>query len=144
MLKHFDHVTVAVTDLAAARRFFAVLGFAEDKAVVISGPTMEQFMGVPGIVADHVTLVLEGSSPRCEIQILHYRQPEVGSDPAVARLDRPGFNHICFAVSDIEGMIATVTAAGIRLRNQPMVFHDRKLVFLEGPEGITVELAEWA
>jgi hypothetical protein len=36
-----------------------------------------------------------------------------------------------------------VTAAGVRLRNQPMTFHDRKLVFLEGPEGITVELAEW-
>ena len=25
MLKHFDHMTVAVTDLAAARRFFALL-----------------------------------------------------------------------------------------------------------------------
>ena len=143
MLKHFDHVTVAVTDLAAARRFFAVLGFEEDKAVVISGPTMEHFMGVPGIVADHVTLVLKGSSPRCEVQIPHFRQPEVRSDPDLARLDRPGFNHICFAVSEIDSLIAKVTAAGVRLRNQPMTFHDRKLVFLEGPEGITVELAEW-
>jgi hypothetical protein len=24
-----------------------------------------------------------------------------------------------------------------------MYFHDRKLVFLAGPEGVTVELAEW-
>jgi len=24
-----------------------------------------------------------------------------------------------------------------------MEFHDRKLVFLDGPEGITVELAQW-
>jgi len=24
-----------------------------------------------------------------------------------------------------------------------MDFHDRKLVFLRGPEGITVELAQW-
>ncbi len=40
-------------------------------------------------------------------------------------------------------MIAKVTAAGVRLRNELMNFHDRKLVFLEGPEGITVELAEW-
>jgi hypothetical protein len=31
----------------------------------------------------------------------------------------------------------------VKLRNRPMVFHDRKLVFLEGPEGIVVELAEW-
>jgi hypothetical protein len=28
-------------------------------------------------------------------------------------------------------------------RNEMMTFHDRKLVFLEGPEGITVELAQW-
>ena len=40
--------------------------------------------------------------------------------------------------------IAKVTAAGVKLRNQPMVFHDRKLVFLEGPDGIVVELAQWA
>jgi len=61
----------------------------------------------------------------------------------IARLDRIGFNHICFAVEGIDALIAKVTAAGVRLRNQPMSFHDRKLVFLEGPEGITVELAEW-
>jgi catechol 2,3-dioxygenase-like lactoylglutathione lyase family enzyme len=75
MLKHFDHVTVAVADPAAA------IGF--------------------------------------------------------------GFNHICFAVPGIDGLIARVTAAGVRLRNRPMAFHDRKLVFLEGREGMTVELAEW-
>jgi catechol 2,3-dioxygenase-like lactoylglutathione lyase family enzyme len=77
------------------------------------------------------------------VQLLHYRHPEVRSDPAIARLDRVGFNHVCFAVSDIDALLADLTAAGVRLRNQPMVFHDRKLVFLEGPEGITIELAEW-
>jgi catechol 2,3-dioxygenase-like lactoylglutathione lyase family enzyme len=143
MLKHFDHMTMAVTDLDAARRFFGLLGFEQDKAVVISGPVMDSYMGVPGIEADHVTLFLKDASPRCEIQLLHYRKPVAAHDPTVARLDKIGFNHICFAVSDIDAMIARVTAAGVRLRNQPMVFHDRKLVFLEGPEGIVVELAEW-
>ena len=57
--------------------------------------------------------------------------------------DRWDTAHICFAVDDIDGMVAAVTAAGVRLRNEMMTFHDRKLVFLEGPEGITVELAEW-
>lgn len=143
MLKHFDHVTVVVTDLAAARRFFEVLGFVEDKAVVISGPTMERYMAVPGIEADHVTLVLEDCEPRCEVQVLRYRSPEVQSDPAIARLDRVGLNHVCFAVSDFDVLLEEVKAAGVKLRNEPMVFHDRKLVFLEGPEGITIELAEW-
>jgi hypothetical protein len=36
-----------------------------------------------------------------------------------------------------------VTLVGVALRNQPMVFHDRKLVFLRGPENVVVELAEW-
>jgi hypothetical protein len=31
----------------------------------------------------------------------------------------------------------------VRLRKDPMAFHDRKLAFLAGPEGITVELADW-
>jgi catechol 2,3-dioxygenase-like lactoylglutathione lyase family enzyme len=143
MLKHFDHVTVVVTDVAAAIRFFALLDFERDKHVVISGDKFSRYMGVDGIDAEHITLVLKGAEPRCEVQLLHYRHPTVQPDAHIARLDRVGFNHICFAVEDIEGVIAKAQAGGVRLRNELMVFHDRKLVFLEGPEGITVELAEW-
>ncbi|CAN5794991.1 hypothetical protein BH11PSE3_BH11PSE3_21880 [soil metagenome] len=143
MLKHFDHVTVAVTDPAAAIAFFALLGFEHEKDVVISGPVMDQYMGIEGLEARHITLALRDSAPRLEVQLLHFLQPPVKLEGDISRLDRLGFNHICFAVSDIDDMIGKVTAAGVRLRNQPMVFHDRKLVFLEGPDGITVELAEW-
>jgi hypothetical protein len=52
-----------------------------------------------------------------------------------------GFNHVCFVVSDVDELISTVTTAGVRRRDQPMTFHGRKLVFLEGREGIAVELA---
>lgn len=45
-------------------------------------------------------------------------------------------------VSDIDGLIAKLTAAGVRLRNRPTTFHDRKLAFAEGPNGITAELAQ--
>lgn len=143
MLKHFDHVTVAVTDPAAAIAFFALLGFEPDKDVVIKGPVMDQYMGIANLEARHVTLVLKDSTPRLEVQLLHFLNPPVKREADIARLDRIGFNHICFAVSDIDELIARVTAAGVPLRNRPMTFHDRKLVFLEGPEGITVELAEW-
>ena len=76
MIQRFDHVTVVVRDLERARRFFGLLGFAEDKAVVIKGPVMDAYMGVPGIEADHVTLVLRGVAPRLEVQLLRYRHPE--------------------------------------------------------------------
>jgi catechol 2,3-dioxygenase-like lactoylglutathione lyase family enzyme len=46
-------------------------------------------------------------------------------------------------VDDLEAEVARLTAEGVQLRNEVMDFHNRKLVFLLGPEGVTVELAEW-
>ena len=141
MIRKFDHVTAVVRDLAAARQFFGLLGFQEIKAVVISGKVMEDYMGVSGIEADHVTLAIE--NPHTEVQLLHYRHPGPIEDPHIRQLNKIGFNHICFGVDDLEAEIARLTAAGVKLRNKMMDFHGRKLVFLDGPEGITIELAEW-
>ncbi len=144
MLKHPDHATVVVTDLAESRTFFELLGFEVTIETVISGDPFSAYMGVDDIEADHVTLVLKGCEPPFEIQLLHYRNPPVTSDPEIRNLARPGFNHLCFAVEDLEPTVARLRAAGVTFRNELMNFHRRKLIFLEGPEGITIELAEWS
>ena len=143
MILHIDHVTVVVRDVAKAMAFFALLGFVEEKSVVISGAKFASYMGVEGIEAEHVTLVSKQASPRFEIQLLRYIRPERLPDADVENLAKPGYNHICFAVQGLETEVKRLTTHGITLRNDIMDFHDRKLVFLSGPEGITVELAEW-
>ena len=143
MIRHFDHVTVCVRDLDAAKRFFGLLGFEEDKAVVIAGEPFASYMGIPGIEADHITLVVPGTAPRFEVQILHFRQPAPQNDPTIARLDKLGFNHICFAVDDAKAMVGHLRKNGVDVRNELEGFHDRLLYFVTGPEGITVELAQW-
>jgi catechol 2,3-dioxygenase-like lactoylglutathione lyase family enzyme len=143
MILHIDHVTVVVRDVGKAKAFFGLLGFVEEKSVVISGQQFARYMGVEGIEAEHVTLVLERSTPRFEIQLLRYLRPERLPDADLANLARPGYNHICFAVKDLEAEVKRLTSRGVSLRNEIMDFHARKLVFLSGPEGITVELAEW-
>jgi catechol 2,3-dioxygenase-like lactoylglutathione lyase family enzyme len=143
MIKHFDHVTLVVRDLQAAKQFFGLLGFKEVKSVVIAGPKFSTYMGVDGIEAEHVTLTLANVSPRTEVQLLKYHHPNPLPDPAVGDLAKLGFNHVCFAVDDLEAEVARLKAKGVRFRNEVMEFHDRKLVFLSGPEGVTVELAEW-
>ena len=143
MILHIDHVTVVVRDVAKAKAFFALLGFIEEKSVVISGATFARYMGVEGIEAEHVTLVSKQSKPRFEIQLLRYIRPDRLPDTDVENLAKPGFNHICFAVTDLEAEVKRLTNQGVRLRNDVLDFHARKLVFLSGPEGITVELAEW-
>ena len=144
MIKRFDHLTIVVDDLADAKRFFGLLGFSEAVSVVISGPTMVAYMGVPDIVADHVTLVAEGVTPRTEVQLLHYRQPTSIADPHIRNLHKVGLNHVCFAVDDINAVVAKMRENGYQTRNDIMEFHARKLVFLVGPAGVTIELSQWA
>jgi catechol 2,3-dioxygenase-like lactoylglutathione lyase family enzyme len=72
MITHFDHVTIVVRDIEAAKQFFSLLGFIEDKSVVIAGQPFSAYMGVEGIEAEHVTLALANVSPRTEVQLLKY------------------------------------------------------------------------
>jgi catechol 2,3-dioxygenase-like lactoylglutathione lyase family enzyme len=143
MPTHFDHLTIVVRDVDRAKAFFAVLGFKEAISVVIAGEPFASYMGVPGIEAEHVTLVLENFTPRTEIQLLHYRHPDPLPDPHIRDLHKIGMNHVCFTVDDIEGEVAKFRAAGFKTRNEIMDFHSRKLVFLDGPEGVTIELSQW-
>jgi catechol 2,3-dioxygenase-like lactoylglutathione lyase family enzyme len=138
----FDHMTVVVEDLDAAARFFGLLGFRERVAVVVSGDEIARYMGIPGWEADHVTLELSGAPVHQEVQLLRFHRPEVAVDEDAGTLTRTGFNHVCFRVSDLDGMLAHLAANGVTPRNDVMAFHDRRLVFLDGP-GVVVELAEW-
>jgi catechol 2,3-dioxygenase-like lactoylglutathione lyase family enzyme len=142
-VKQLDHVTVVVRDVDRAKAFFALLGFEEEISVVISGDQFSSYMGIPNLEAQHVTLVLRGAQPRFEIQLLQLIKPTPYRDPDVQRLDKLGYNHICFAVDDIEREIERLRKNGVALKNEVMDFHDRKLVFVAGPEGVTIELAQW-
>jgi len=143
MIRHFDHFTIVVEDEEEAKRFFSLLGFREDKTVVIQGERFAEYMGVPGIEARHITLVAEGVTPRTEVQLLKYLHPNALPDPHVTDLNKIGFNHVCFAVEDIEALVKRVEAAGFRTRAGILDFHSRKLVFLWGPGGTTIELSQW-
>ena len=95
MVRNFDHVTIVVRDVEAAKHFFGLLGFRETHSAVISGKVMEDYMGIKGIEADHVTLAIE--NPHSEVQLLRYRHPDAVVDANISKLNKLGFNHICFA-----------------------------------------------
>jgi catechol 2,3-dioxygenase-like lactoylglutathione lyase family enzyme len=78
-----------------------------------------------------------------EVQLLKYHQPEPVDDPHIRNLSKIGFNHVCFAVDDLDAALAGLKTHGIEPKTDVLDFHDRKLVFLPGPEGITLELSQW-
>ena len=137
-----DHVTLVVTDLDEARRFFSLLGLEETTAVVASGDAMSRYMDIPGWEADHVTLTLPSAPGQQEIQLLRFHHPVLGPDDAPSHLDRIGLNHLCLAVEDLDAALRTIETNGFRARNEVLEYHDRKLVFLDGPGRVVVELAE--
>ena len=139
----FDHVTIVVTDLDQAKQFFGLLGFEERLSVVASGEIVSKYMGIPDWEADHVTLASTESATHQEVQLLRFHNPPVQVDPEVGNLSRTGFNHVCFRVGDLDATVARLRSHGIDTKNEVMDFHDRRLVFLRGPGGVTIELAEW-
>jgi len=91
-------------------------------SVTIAGEPFASYMGVPGIEAEHVTLVLDNVSPRTEIQLLRYRHPEPLPDPHIRDLNKLGMNHICFVVGDIEAEVANLRANGSRRATRSWIF----------------------
>jgi catechol 2,3-dioxygenase-like lactoylglutathione lyase family enzyme len=139
----FDHVTLVVDDVGEAEEFLGVLGFRRDKEVVVSGDTFADYMGLPGFQADHVTFVLEGCPLRQEVQLLRFHHPHPQAADMPGYLGSMGFNHVCFRVDDLDATLERFAALGHKPRNSVLDFHDRRLVFLDGPGGVVFELAEW-
>lgn len=143
MILNPDHVTIAVADAGAAIEFFALLGFRKDHVAAIDGGIPAQYMGMPRMKARHITLVLEGSNPRFEIQLLEF-DPLSGTDPGAhpTNLRKLGFNHLAFRVDGIEATTAHLVANGVVMLSDEMDYIGRKLRLFEGPEGITFELVQ--
>ena len=101
-------------------------------------------MGMPDMKAQHITLALEGADPRFEIQLLEF-EPAPAADPGEhpTNLRRRGYNHLAFRVDDIEAATAHLEANGVTMLSEQMNYISRKLRFIEGPEGITIELVQW-
>ena len=139
-----DHITIAVADAAPAIKFFALLGFRKEHVATIDGGAPARYMGMPGMKAQHITLVLEGSNPRFEIQLLEFK-PTPGADPGAhpTNLRQRGFNHLGIRVDDIEAATAHLLANGVTMLSDEMDYISRKLRLFDGPEGITLELVEW-
>jgi catechol 2,3-dioxygenase-like lactoylglutathione lyase family enzyme len=144
VLRNPDHVTIAVANAMPAIAFFDLLGFRKDHVATIDGGLPAKYMGMPDMKAQHITLALEGSAPRFEIQLLEF-DPTPSDDPGEhpTNLRRRGYNHLAFRVDDIEAATAILVANGVKLLSDEMDYISRRLRLFEGPEGITLELVQW-
>jgi len=144
LLRYPDHVTIAVANAATAIEFFELLGFRKQHVTMIDGGPPARYMGMPDMKAQHITLALEGTEPRFEVQLLEF-DPRPPEDPGEhpTNLRRRGYNHLAFRVDDIGAATSHLVANGVNMLSDEMDYISRRLRFFEGPEGITLELVQW-
>ncbi len=105
---------------------------------------MSAYLRLDHADADHYTLSsFEGGSYQ-EVQLLFFHHPKIEADPETDYMARADFNHICFRVTDMDAKLDAMRSAGVHVYEAELpAFLDRRLHYLRGPEGVTVELAQW-
>ncbi len=141
MINSIDHITIAVSDISNAKEFFTLFGFEVTHDVIIEKEPFVTYMDIKDLKAQHITMRQKNSN--FEIQLLYFFSPTPQGDPNINRLDKLGYNHICFNVDDVSETTDLLKSNGVKILTDILTFHSRKLVYLEGPDGIIIELAEW-
>ena len=137
----FDHVGVIVEDLDAAEDFFLALGFESDGRMFVDGEVVDRINGLEGVRAELV-MVRTPDRTGC-LELIRYHAPE--SDGGAERLpaNRPGYRHIAIEVDDVHGTVARLGEKGYGLVGEVQDYGTSwRLVYVRGPEGLIVELAE--
>jgi predicted enzyme related to lactoylglutathione lyase len=145
----FGHVNLIARDWRALADFYiAMFG-----CVLVpperdySGPDLERGTGVPGAALRGAHLRLPGHGPDGPtLEIYQFSSMPDGLPPAV---NRPGFQHIAFAVPSVLEARAAVLAAGGAAVGEVVTLQtaDGRFVtwtYLTDPEGNIIELQSWS
>jgi len=142
MIARIDHINIVVSDLAKAVAFFRLLGFEEGLGAALDAVFLERLTGIAGAQGRFVTMRHAGSN--VTIEILKFAAGS-SADPQLSRADRIGLRHLAFAVADIDATVAQLRANGVEFLSPIQTWEQtgKRLVYLYGPDGILLELAEY-
>lgn len=129
-ITRLDHYSIRTTDLAATERFYAdVLGFSV-------GPRPNfPFPGV-WLYQDKIAVVhVVGIDPNNPDGLKGYLGDKDMNATGTGTID-----HVAFVGSDLAGMRARFQTAGIAFRERQVPSLQLDQVFLEDPNGVTIEL----
>jgi catechol 2,3-dioxygenase-like lactoylglutathione lyase family enzyme len=140
-IERMDHVSVVVEDLAEAIEFFEALGLELGGEGSVEGSEVDRIVGLEGVRSDLAFVQTPDGHGRIELVKFNSPPTQVGDPDAPANTS--GLRHLCFAVDDVEAVLAAAQAKGAELVGEVVPYgNSYKLCYIRGPEGIIVELAE--
>jgi catechol 2,3-dioxygenase-like lactoylglutathione lyase family enzyme len=140
-IRHVNHVGINVENLEAAKVFFIDLGFKVAGEAKMEGQLLDAVTGLKDARTEF--FMLEAPDGQVSLEIIKYHEPV---DPEGIRPGAPnalGMRHIAFEVEDLDGIVKTLEQKGYNLVGSVQNYENIwKLCYVNGPEGIIIELAE--
>jgi catechol 2,3-dioxygenase-like lactoylglutathione lyase family enzyme len=136
-----DHVGVVVKDLAGAIEFFEALGLERSSGGSVEGQEVDRIVGLEGVRSD--LAFMRTPDGHSQIELTEFKSPGTAEGDPAAPANAPGLRHLCFAIDDLDVVLAGLQAKGAELVGEVVPYgNSYKLCYIRGPEGIIVELAE--
>jgi catechol 2,3-dioxygenase-like lactoylglutathione lyase family enzyme len=136
-------VGVVVEDLGAVAAFFAALGFEHGSPMVVEGEIVDAINGLDGVRAEILMVRAPDGSGTLELVKYHAPAGTGGAGAGASPPNRPGFRHLAIEVPDVNGAVDRLRADGFGTVGEVRDYGTSyRLVYVRGPEGLIVELAE--
>ncbi|MBS1494980.1 MAG: VOC family protein [Bacteroidetes bacterium] len=140
-IKKTDHTGINVIDLEAAKEFFLEMGLEVMGQQMVEGEWVGRIIGLKDVKDEIIMMRTPGGEAMIELVKFYNPVDEKGLQPIQS--NTLGISHICFAVEDVEGLVAKLQKKGGELMGEIHNYKDvYKICYLRGPEGIILELAE--
>lgn len=142
MTTRLDNVGIVVEDLDAAIGFFQELGLELEGQGMVEGEWAGRVTGLGDQRVEIAMMRTPDGNGRIELS--RFLEPEVTADHRNAPVNSLGYLRAMFAVDDIDGTIARLSATGAEMVSSEVVrFGDSyRLAYIRGPEGILIGLAQ--
>jgi catechol 2,3-dioxygenase-like lactoylglutathione lyase family enzyme len=140
-INRIDHVSINVNDLSEAKAFFLDLGLEVQAEWELDGEQLDRIVGLSDVKTACVGLGMPDG--QAWIELVKFYTPSDEKDIQQPFANTLGIRHICFAVEDIEAIVAKLKKKGTEIFSEIQQYEESyKLCYVRGPEGIILELAE--
>jgi catechol 2,3-dioxygenase-like lactoylglutathione lyase family enzyme len=140
-INRIDHVSINVQDLSEAKAFFLDLGLEVQAEWELDGEQLDRIVGLKDVKTECVGLGMPDG--QVWIELVKFHSPSDEKDIQQPSANTLGIRHICFAVEDIETIVANLKKKGMEIFSEIQQYEGSyKLCYVRGPEGIILELAE--
>ena len=140
-INRIDHVSINVNNLSEAKSFFIDLGLEVKAEWEMQGDLMGYAVGLNDVKVACVGMGMPDG--QTWIELIKFHSPTDENDIQKPSANTLGIRHVCFAVEDVEAIVAKLKKKGTEIFSEIQQYEESyKLCYVRGPEGIILELAE--